>query len=328
MRPKVLLIAWALVTIFVAGIAAILYSSIVDISTPFDPQVTGPRMPAPATPEADKPEFALAVVSRFSPSLTFRRYQPIADSLTLTTPYRFTIRACSNYHDALAMVESGEAVAAFVGTYIYAESEGLSPTEPILTPLTAAGEPSHRAVVIVPAESPALSLDDLRGLVLAVPSPESFSGNWLSRACLNRFGISVGDFAAVEHFEHHHSVVFEVQRNQFAGGVVKEQVAQEFLGSGIRIIGKSEPIPSSPVIVRSGEFSEPVLALRKALLALGHSDGLDYNRTSIRSHQLGFGFAAATADDYREISRRVQDCPENVPHHDRPAPKGGRVSGP
>ncbi|MEN8164677.1 MAG: PhnD/SsuA/transferrin family substrate-binding protein [Acidobacteriota bacterium] len=307
MRVKVLLIAWALVTAFVGGVGALLYSSVVDISKPFGLLIADPPVPAP-----NEREYALAVVSRFSPSLTFRRYQPIADALAERTPYRFTIRACSNYRDALAMVESGEVVAAFVGTYIFAESEGSSSVEPVLRPLTAAGEPFHRAVVIVRGESPVFSLDDLRGQTLAVPSRESFSGNWLSRACLNRFGISAGDFAAVKHFEHHHSVVFEVQRNQFAGGVVKEPVAQEFLDAGIRIVARSELIPSSPVIVRSGNQSEPVLALRKALLELGAGDDTEGMSEPSRDDQVRFGFAPASGDDYRDISRRIQGCRDDA----------------
>lgn len=286
-----------LILAVLAGASLVLYYWTTDITEEF------PRPPVdPAgTPARVKPVLYVGVVSRYPPPVIYHGYQPIMDYLTDRTPYRFELRPAGSYQDAVDMLVRGETAAAFLGTYIYVRAHEQSGVRAILKPLNENGEPLSRSVLITRSGSPVRTVKDLAGKRLALPSQDSFSGNWLPLAEFPRAGFTSATTPKVQHFSHHQSVVYQVLRGTFDAGVVKERVAREFANRDIRIVLSSSPIPGSPLVVGKNCDTAIVRNIQSALLAIDVRRAVDRELVSQWDQEFRYGFAPATEQDFDAI---------------------------
>lgn len=293
-RAAILLL---LIMAVLAGVSIALYVWTTDITEPFPRRANDPAV----TPASPKPVLYIGVVSRYPPPVIYHGYQPIVDYLTERTPYHFELRPAGTYQDAVDMIVKGEATAAFLGTFIYLRAHDRSGVRAILKPLNENGEPSSRSVLITRTESPIWSVKDLAGKRLAMPSQDSFSGNWLPMAEFPRAGFTERTMPTVRHFSHHHSVVYQVLRGAFDAGVVKERVAREFMNRDIRIVLSSTPIPGSPLVVGKDCDTTVVREISLALLAIDVRRTVDRDLVAQWDQEFRFGFAPATESDFAGI---------------------------
>jgi len=200
----------------------------------------------------------------------------------------------------------GEVAAAFLGTYIYVRAHQQFLVRPILKPLNENGEPFSRSVLITRTESPIRAIRDLRGKRVALPSQDSFSGNWLPLAEFPRAGFASKDLPVVRHFSHHQSVVYQVLKGSFDAGVVKERVAREFGDRNLRIVSSSSPIPGSPLVVKRDCDTAIVQSLQGALLAIDVRTPAGRERVRQWDQEFRYGFVVATDEDYDEVRALLQ----------------------
>lgn len=277
---------------FLTVASVVLYTWTTDIGHSFPPVQGEPRAISGTT----KPVLMIGVVSRYPPPVIYHGYQPIMDYLTERTPYAWELRPAGSYQEAVDRLVRGETAAAFLGTYIYVRAHDRFGVRAILKPLNENGEPLARSVLITRSGSTIQSVRDLAGKRIALPSQDSFSGNWLPLAS---FGPDATPF--VRHFSHHHSVVYQVLRGAFDAGVVKERVAREFANRDIRIVLSSTPIPGSPLVVRKDCDTAVVRAIRTALLAIDVRRANDKALVQQWDQEFRYGFATATEDDFDGI---------------------------
>lgn len=297
-----LLRRWASVLVpllLLTAISLVLYAVVMDIRTPSHPARTEP----PHVVAAKEDTVFVGVVSRFAPNIIYEGYQPIIDYLNACTPYHFTLRLGRSYAETIEQLNRGEIQLAFVGTYVYVKARQHYPIRCILRPLNSQRQPYFRSVLVTRVDSPIAGPGDLVGKRLALPSPLSFSANWILQAELPAHGVRPQDLGEVRHFDFHHTVIYEILSGRFDAGVVKDRVAEEFLDKGIRIVSSSPPIPGSPLIVRSNLNSALVSTVREALLRI------DTRRPEYRrllhdwDPEFVHGFAPAEDSDYNGADR-------------------------
>ncbi|WP_456442857.1 PhnD/SsuA/transferrin family substrate-binding protein [Caldithrix abyssi] len=286
-------------TMFLSGLLSalllvILYHKMTDISRPFPsfaPQSS-------SSTESLKPAFRIGVVSRFPPTFIYKGYQPVMDYLTLNTPYRFELQLSKSYKQTVEQLVSGEVVAAFLGSFIFAREAQNHRLRCILRPLSAGGRPMLQAVVICKADIGLHSIADLKGKRVALPSALSFSSNWFLNRALYENGFTQSQLDSVHHFAHHHTVVYEVLKGNFDAGVVKDRVANEFRNRGIRVFARSEPIPSSPMVISDQSPQAVVQAIQTALLKIDARQPRYQKMLSEWDAEFAYGFAPARNEDY------------------------------
>jgi phosphonate transport system substrate-binding protein len=283
-----------------AAVTVVVYRTTTDISSPFPPVTT---FSGEDSSPAGRPVVYIGVVSRYPPPVIYQGYQPIMDYLNTGSRFRFELRLGRSYQETVEQLIRGDVAAAFLGTYIYVRAHEGYGVRCILMPLNENGEPYSRSVLITVAGSPIRGIADLRGKRVALPSQDSFSGNWLPLSEFPRHGL-VGEMRPVfKYFSHHQSVVYQVLRGAFDAGVVKERVAREFLDRKLRIVLSSDPIPGSPLVVRGDADTAVINELRTVLLRLDVRRPDDRALVSQWDQEFQYGFAEASDAEYDGIRR-------------------------
>ena len=284
-------------TLVLVGLNALVLGRLLDLGTPL------PVRPSAAATLDRRPVVRVGVISRYAPTLTYERYQPVMDFLSSQGSYRYELRLSATYEDAADQLRRGEVVASFFGTWIYARLGPRLGLEPILAPRNEEGGTTFHAVLIVPPGSSLSSIADLAGCRVALPSRSSYAGNWLAAAALPGVGLSLADLDSVHHFDYHQTVVHRVLDGQFDAGVVREGVAQEFAGQGLRIIARSGPFPGAPLVVQRGSPHPAISEMKRRLLALDPRKAADAELTRDWAREFAHGFVAVDAATYDPIVR-------------------------
>ena len=260
----------------------------------------------------EKKNIYVGVISRFSPNLIYEGYQPIMNYLSRVTSYQFVLKLSNSYEKTILQLDHGDVQAAFLGTYIYLKARKNYPIKCILKPLNNHFEPYFRSVIVTRSDSPFHSIADLKGKRLALPSPLSFSGNWLPRYEFKKYGLTISDLDTVHYFDHHHTVIYQVLRGNFDVGVVKDRVAYEFINKGIRFLASSEPIPGSPIVVKADLDPIIIEAIQKALLQIDIRDSEYKELVKNWDPEFTFGFTVARDEDYDHIASIIESL-EDAP---------------
>jgi phosphonate transport system substrate-binding protein len=141
---------------------------------------------------------------------------------------------------------------------------------PVLLDARFEGRPLYTSEVVVPADSPFRSLEDLRDRRWAVNEPSSWSGYWVT---LQRVG-GWEYFGTVIEAGFHQRSLRLVAAGEVDGSAIDCQVlAVELrnhpeLAERIRVVDTLGPAPSQPIVVRSGLEEGRKDELRRCLLGL------------------------------------------------------------
>jgi len=286
MRKSFLLSSLILVLVFLTGLGLLYYSFLdihVDSSSRLKPFVSD-----------DRSVVNFGVVSRYSPHLLYEGYQPLMDYLSKETAYQFRLKLSHSYQETIEQLNDDIVSAAFLGTYIYIQNRKKRHLRCILKPLSHEGRPYFHSVVITRQNSGIHSLNDLKNKRLALPSPLSYSANWLFREAK----IRKDQLDSVKYFDFHNTVIYQVLKGNFDAGIVKDRVANAFIDKGIRIVFQSRLIPASPIVVHQSTDPQITKAIIKALLKIDVR--LKKYRKLVKDWDAEFryGFIPAKDEDY------------------------------
>jgi len=296
------------ILLFFAGALVFVYNSILDITT--QPQNSTIHT-EPVLETQQKKKVYVGVISRFSPNLIYEGYQPIMNYLTSETPFQFELKLSNSYEETILQLDQGEVQVAFLGTYIYLKARKNYALRCILKPLNSHFEPYFHSVIVTRSDSPYKTIADIKGKRLALPSPLSFSGNWLLRYEFKKYGLKICDLDSVHYFDFHHTVIYQVLRRNFDVGVVKDRVAHEFINKGIRFLASSEPIPGSPIVIKANLDSSITNVIQTALLKIDVHKPEYQELVKNWDPEFAYGFTVANDEDYDHVSSIIESLEEN-----------------
>lgn len=256
----------------------------------------------------ERPVVRIGVISRFAPNVTYTGYQPIMDYLNRLGTHRYELQLSTSYQDAVDRLLDGRVDASFLGSWIYGHIEAGDDLPPIAAPLNRDGLPDFQAVLVTRSDSDLESLSQLAGRRVALPSPQSWSGNWLNTNGLSSVNLTPADLDSLHHFDHHHTVVWQVLRGNFDAGVVKESVAEEYRSEGLRSVAFSPPIPGPPLVGRPDGDPAVFEEISRLLLALDPGIPADKHELESWSPEFSYGFTAVDRRQYRDAF--LQEVPE------------------
>lgn len=147
---------------------------------------------------------------------------------------------------------------AYLGPVTYILQSRRAKLEPFARPSHPQVGPSFQAVIIVPQDSPAHALADLKGKDVAFGDPASTSGTWVPRYQLLDAGLVAGRDYALRVLGAHDAVALAVANRQVAAGGLSLPIYQRLLKEGridasrVRILAESPAIPEYMWTFREG----------------------------------------------------------------------------
>ena len=143
----------------------------------------------------------------------------------------------------------------------------------------------------------------MKGKRIALPSSESFSGNWLIKYELLKYNIVEKDIKAIKNFSYHQNVIYQVLNGDFDAGVVKDRVIKEYDERKIKIIGYSESVPGSPIVASKNYNVEVIDIIKSFLLKIDLKEPKFKELVKSWDKEFTFGFVEANDSDYDLIRK-------------------------
>jgi len=231
-------------------------------------------LPTPEGYEAVPLRVAIAAV--VSPKGTLESYSPLLKYLEakLNRPVELIQRR--TYLEINDLIEHGEVDLAFVCTSAYVQGHDTFGMELLAAPQVD-GKTTYNSLLIVPADSPAQSMDDLRGKVFAFTDPISLTGRVYPTSLLQQLGFTPEEFFARTFFTYSHDEAIRAVASGLADGAAVDSLVYEFaitrdpsLKEKVRVIHTSPDFGIPPVVV--SPFTRPQVKAELQSLLLGMAD--------------------------------------------------------
>lgn len=231
-------------------------------------------LPTPEGYEAIPLRVAVAAV--ISPKGTVESYSPFLNYLEekLNRPIELIQRR--TYLEVNDLIEHGEVDIAFVCTSAYVQGHDIFGMELLAAPQVD-GETTYNSLLIVPAESDARSMDDLRGKVFAFTDPISLSGRVYPTYLVHQLGFTPEEFFARTFFTYSHDEAIRAVASGVADGAAVDSLVYEYavardpsLAEKVKVIHRSPDFGIPPVVV--SPFTRPQVKADLQTLLLGMAD--------------------------------------------------------
>ncbi len=234
------------------------------------------------TQSASMVPLRVAVAAVISPRGTVESYRPLLDYLSqrLSRPVELVQRR--TYAEVNDLLEHGDVDVAFVCTSAYVAGHDQFGMELLAAPQVN-GAAVYYSVLIVPANSPAHSMADLRNKVFAFTDPMSTSGRMYPTWLVQQIGATPETFFARTFFTYSHDDAIRAVAEELADGAAVDSLVYDYairrdpaLRDKTRVIHRSPPFGIPPVVVRPDTRPQLKAELRQALLDLAddpHSAG-------------------------------------------------------
>ncbi|WP_454918079.1 phosphate/phosphite/phosphonate ABC transporter substrate-binding protein [Xanthobacter sediminis] len=240
---------------------------------------------APQAEAADKPQkLVVGLLPGESAPTVMRLNEPLRAYLEKKLGIPVELQVGANYAATGEALRFGRLDIAFLGPVTYLLRARASKLEPFARPSHAVVGPTFEAVIIVPKDSPAQSLKDLKGTEIAFGDPASTSGTWVPRWQLLDAGLASGRDYTLRVLGAHDAVALAVASKKVAAGGLSKPVYDRLLKEGkipadsVRVLAVSPPIPEYMWTFREGidpAFKEEI---RKAFISVDDPAALEVFR--------------------------------------------------
>lgn len=225
---------------------------------------------------AEKP-LGIAVCPVLSQKQTIEAYRLISAHISKTLGRKTVLIERRSYAEINVLLANGGADIAFLANGAYASYTGIEDIEPLVMQVRF-GSTYYHSYIIVPEQSGAKELEDLRGTTFAFTDPLSYSGKIALVYMLKQIGEKPETFFGNYVYTYGHQKSLEaVANNVVDGAAIGSHVYDnakddpDGLVSKVRIIKVSEKGGTGPVVARKSLGDELIDAVRKTFLHL-HED--------------------------------------------------------
>lgn len=221
------------------------------------------------SPNDTKP-LRVAVAAVISPKGTVESYADLLAYLGRKLNRRVELVQRQTYAEINDLVKNGNVDVAFVCTSAYIVGQRDFGMELLVAPQVN-GETVYYSLLIVPADSPARSMVDLRGKVFAFTDPMSLTGRVYPTSLVKSFDGTPETFFARTFFTHSHDNAIKAVADKVASGASVDSLVYNFfitrdpsIATRTRVIHRSPAFGIPPVVVSpnlSPQFKESLREL-------------------------------------------------------------------
>ena len=229
--------------------------------------------PLPTSENSEAVPLRVAIAAVISPKGTLESYSPLLEYLETKLHRPVELIQRRTYLEINDLVEHGAVDIAFVCTSAYVQGHDTFGMELLVAPQVNGGT-TYNSLLIVPAESGAQSMDDLRGKVFAFTDPISLTGRVYPTSLIQQLGFTPEEFFARTFFTYSHDEAIRAVASGLADGAAVDSLVFEYalardpsLKEQVRVIHTSPDFGIPPVVV--SPFTRPQVKAELQALLLG-----------------------------------------------------------
>lgn len=241
-----------------------------EVTIPFD---GGVILPTSSRPAEQALRFSVAAIQ--SPEGTYGTYSRLLNVLADELGVGITLAQRRSYRETNDMLISGRIDVAFVCTGGYFDLVKRGAQVDVLAVPVMRGLTTYQSLIIVPAQSRALRLEDLPGKRFAFTDDLSLTGYIFPTYAVRRSGADPLRFFASAYFTHGHDRSVEaVARGLVDGAAVDSNIYEDLLAADpslankVRVVMRSEPFGIPPIIAPETLDATTRDRIRRSLLSL------------------------------------------------------------
>ncbi len=204
----------------------------------------------------------IATSERVGKASTSRSFAPLLKHLNAFGKNQYQFENASAPEVLYEDFRSGKIDIALLGPVHYVRAHHEFGAVPIV-----ADGPKYNSVIVVKADSPIRTVDDLRGKSFAFGYSGSTSSHLYPLLLLSRARLKETDLGHHEFVGSHELVIESVLSGKFEAGGVIAAAFESSRSKGLRAIATSDLIPAVPFVVRKDVDKEAVDEFRRAMLA-------------------------------------------------------------
>ena len=205
---------------------------------------------APAGAQERPQKLVVGLLPGESAPTVMRLNEPLRAYLEKRLGLPVELAVGANYAATGEALRFGRIDIAYLGPVTYILRSRRAKLEPFARPSHEIVGPTFQAVVIVPADSPAKALQDLKGGEVAFGDPASTSGTWVPRYQLLEAGLVSGRDYTLRVLGAHDAVALAVSNHKVAAGGLSMPIYNRLLKEGkidpksVRVLAASPAIPN------------------------------------------------------------------------------------
>jgi len=220
---------------------------------------------AATTFEASPKTLTVGVVPQFDIPRIQAIWRPILDEMEKRSGNKFVLSGAATIPEFERDLIQGEYDLAYINPYQVVKVGERQGYQPLVRDVSQ----NLHGIVVVPSNSPIQSVEQLKNRVVAFPAPNALGATLLVRAGLyDRYGFEVVPRYVLSHSSVYLNVALE---EVIAGGGVQKTLSQqpEELQDRLRVLYKTDSVPSHPVVVHRRVPVQIRQQLLSVMLALG-----------------------------------------------------------
>ena len=233
-------------------------------------------------------------------------FEPIRAELAKETGLTVDVVKVTDYASVIEAQEAGKVDLAWYGPLSMVLANQEAGAEPIVLGVQAGGDATYHSLVVVPANSPAKSLADLKGKKIALVDPGSTSGNLVPRAALLKLTNQKAEdfFSQVTYAGSHDASLLSLVNGNVDACAVQDVTydaktkSHEVDPSKFRILWTSEALPQSPLAVKKNIDPE----LKKKIINCFKSLGKNGVKMDVPGEGNYVNFVETSMDLYKPIA--------------------------
>lgn len=253
----------------------------------------------PAITVADsKNELLFGSVAMDIPAVMHKRLRPLTRYLSDKLGRPVSLKLSPNMGAAIKEVASQQVDLAYLTPVAYLKAHAKGGSKIIAKTVTK-GKASFQLMIVVKKDSPYKTVADLKGKTFAFGDKKAL----LQRAAVVGAGINMEDFSGYKFIGHYDNIARAVVNGDFEAGILKDTMAYQWEGKGLRILAESPALPPYNIAAKADIDDDTLAKLKDAFLSLDKNN--PEHLKVIKAVDKKYDGFAATSDAEYDVVREL-----------------------
>jgi phosphonate transport system substrate-binding protein len=246
----------------------------------------------------NKQELLFGSVAMDIPAVMHKRLKPLTQYLSEQLGRPVELKLSPNMGVAIKEVADQQVDLAYLTPVAYLKAHARGGAKIIAKTVTN-GKASFQLMIVVKDDSPIKTIADLKGKRFAFGDKRAL----LQRAAVVGAGIKMEDFSDYQFIGHYDNIARAVLNGDFDAGILKDTMAYQWQGKGLRILHASPDLPPYNVAAKGDIDDETLAKLKAAFLALDANNPTHLK--IIKALDKKYDGFAATSDAEYDVVREL-----------------------